>query len=141
MIQGKGYVESLGLICHGWVTPNSALPSNLTYVTNDYFEYGFTVYKGESTTGQTMTKNMKSYNLWRIHMNTLLPIYQNIFADAIQNDGMISVYAHGYELGQEGNWTLNDLRAILQYCKDNLIEVLTPYQSCLKLFGEKHNES
>ena len=54
---------------------------------------------------------------------------------------MVSVYGHGYELTETPTvWTLEDLRTILTYCKKNNIEVLTPYQSCLKLFSEKHND-
>lgn len=139
MQQGKAAVEGLGLICHGWVTPSSELPSALSHVTNDYFEYGFSVYKGDSATGQTMTENMKSYNLWRCHMNTFKENYQSIIADAVQNNGMVSVYGHANEIDQTGYWTLSDLRTILQYCKSNGIDVLTPYRSCLKLFEERHN--
>lgn len=139
MTQGKAVVESLGLICHGWVTPSSALPSSLRWVTNDYFEYGFTIYKGNVTTDQTMTSDLKSYGLWRVHMDTFKDYYTSILSDAMTNDGMISVYGHGNELGGAG-WSLATLRTILQYCNDNLIEVLTPYQSCLKLFEAKHNE-
>ena len=141
MIQGKSVVESLGLICHGWVTPSSTLNPCYVATTNDYFEYGFTIYKGADKTGLTIEKNSKSYNLWRAHISVLKDNLQSIIADAIDKNGMVSVYGHGYELTETPTvWTLEDLRTILTYCKKNNIEVLTPYQSCLKLFSEKHND-
>ena len=86
-------------------------------------------------------KNSKSYNLWRAHISVLKDNLQSIIADAIDKNGMVSVYGHGYELTETPTvWTLEDLRTILTYCKKNNIEVLTPYQSCLKLFSEKHND-
>ena len=136
MIDGKKVVESLGLVCHGWVTPSSSLPEIHQHIVKDYFEYGYTVYKGNQATGQTETNDLQSYQLWRVHMNVLKDNYKRIFADMIQEKGMVSVYAHGVELNNPDNWTLNDLRTILQYCKSNDIDVLTPYDSCRRLFSE-----
>lgn len=139
MVSGKSVVESLGLVCHGWVTPSSALPSALRYVTNDYFEYGYTIYRGDVPTGQTMTSSLKSYGLWRVHMTTFLQNYASIISDAVSNNGMIAVYGHGNEI-TNNTWSLNDLATLLQYCQTNMIDVLTPYRSCLRLFEQKHNE-
>ena len=136
MIDGKKVVESLGLVCHGWVTPSSSLPEIHQHIVKDYFEYGYTGYKGNQATGQTETNDLQSYQLWRVHMNVLKDNYKRIFADMIQEKGMVSVYAHGVELNNPDNWTLNDLRTILQYCKSNDIDVLTPYDSCRRLFSE-----
>lgn len=138
MVQAKGYVTNLGLICHGWVTPSSVLPEALTYLVNDYFEYGFT----KPADDDPLTKDMKSYNFWRVHMQTMKTDYQSIIAAAIQADGMISVYAHSVEIDEIPiKWTLADLRTVLQYCVTNNIEVLTPYRSCLKLYEPKVNET
>ena len=137
MEHGKSVVESLGLICHGWVTPSSTLNPTYTWVVKDYFEYGFTVYKGNQYTDQTHTTSVKSSELWRIHMDQLKDHYEMVFSDMIQKNGMVSVYAHASELGGSG-WTLNDLRTILQYCKTNGIDVFVPYLSCLKLYSDLH---
>ena len=137
MQKGKSVVESLGVECHGWVTPSSQLKSNFQPVVCDYFDYGYTIYKGNDTTGQTIPKTAKSYQLWRIHIATLLKDYQRIIGEAVSENGALAVYGHGYEIGNL--WTLDQLRTLLSYCKGK-IEVLTPSESFLKLFSVRHNE-
>ena len=139
MQQGKGYVESLGLICHGWVTPSSILQEQHKPIVKDYFEYGFTTYKGNTPSDQTHTISTNSYALWRVHMKVLKDNYESIFANMIQNNGMVCVYGHSVEITEDNEWRLIDLRTILQYCVNNGIEVLTPYLSCLKLYSDIHN--
>ena len=137
MQKGKSVVESLGVECHGWVTPSSQLKSNFQPIVCDYFDYGYTIYKGNDTTGQTIPKTAKSYQLWRIHIATLLKDYQRIIDEAVSENGALAVYGHGFEIGNL--WTLDQLRTLLSYCKGKT-EVLTPSESFLKLFSVRHNE-
>lgn len=133
----KKLVTDLGISCYGWITPASEMQSDLQYIVNDYFEYGYTIYKGDQTEGQTISSEQKSYSLWRIHIATLKNNYQHIIDEVVKNNGVLAVYAHGYEITQ-GMWTLTDLQNIIEYAIGKT-EILTPRESFIKLFSVRHN--
>ena len=135
-IRGKKVVENMGLICYGWVTPNSQLKEDLHPLVYDYFDYGFTTYKGKITEGQVQTQNLKSYDLWRISLATLKDNL-TIIDDAVSQNGVVSVYAHGFEI--DDLWTIQDLENVIDYIKART-EILIPYESYIKLFSIRHNE-
>lgn len=135
-IRGKKIIEDMGIICNGWVTPNSQLKEDLHPLVYDYFDYGFTTYKGNITEGQVQTKNLKSYDLWRIHLATLKDNL-TIIDDAVSQNGVVSVYAHGFEI--DDLWTIQDLKNVIDYIKART-EILIPYESYIKLFSIRHNE-
>ena len=135
-IKGKKIVEDMGIICNGWVTPNSQLKKDLHPLVYDYFDYGFTTYKGNITEGQVQTQNLKSYDLWRISLATLKDNL-TIIDDAVSQNGVVSVYAHSYEI--DNLWTIQDLENVIDYIKART-EILIPYESYIKLFSIRHNE-
>lgn len=135
-IHGKKIVENMGIICNGWVTPNSQLKEDLHPLVYDYFDYGFTIYKGNKTEGQVQTQNLKSYGLWRISLATLKDNL-TIIDDAVSQNGVVSVYAHGFEI--DNLWTIQDLENVIDYIKART-EILIPYESFIKLFSIRHNE-
>lgn len=135
-IKGKKIIEDMGIICNGWVTPSSQLKEDLHSLVYNYFDYGFTVYKGNITKGQVQTKNLKSYDLWRIHLATLKDNL-TIIDDAVSQNGVVSVYAHTFEI--DDLWTIQDLEKVIGYIKART-EILTPYESYIKLFSTRHNE-
>ena len=135
-IKGKKIVENMGIICNGWVTPNSQLKEDLHPLVYDYFNYGFTTYKGNITEGQVQTQNLKSYDLWRISLATLKDNL-TIIDDAVSQNGVVSVYAHSFEI--DDLWTIQDLENVIDYIKART-EILTPYESYIKLFSIRHNE-
>lgn len=135
-INGKKIIEDMGIICNGWVTPNSQLKEDLHPLVYDYFDYGFTTYKGNITKGQVQTKNLKSYDLWRISLATLKDNL-TIIDDAVSQNGVVSVYAHSFEI--DDLWTIQDLENVIGYIKART-EILIPYESYIKLFSIRHNE-
>lgn len=135
-IKGKKIVEKMGIICNGWVTPNSQLKEDLHPLVSDYFDYGFTTYKGNITKGQVQTQNLKSYDLWRISL-AILKDNLTIIDDAVSQNGVVSVYAHSYEI--DDLWTIQDLENVIDYIKART-EILIPYESYIKLFSIRHNE-
>lgn len=135
-IKGKKIVEDMGIICNGWVTPNSQLKENLHPLVYDYFDYGFTTYKGNITKGQVQTQNLKSYDLWRISLATLKDNL-TIIDDAVSQNGVVSVYAHSFEI--DDLWTIEDLEKVIDYVKART-EILIPYESYIKLFSIRHND-
>lgn len=135
-IKGKKIVEDMGIICNGWVTPNSQLKKDLHPLVYDYFDYGFTTYKGNITEGQVQTQNLKSYDLWRISLATLKDNL-TIIDDAVSQNGVVSVYAHSFEI--DDLWTIQDLENVIDYIKART-EILIPYESYIKLFSIRHNE-
>lgn len=135
-IKGKNVIEGMGIICNGWVTPNSQLKEDLHPLVYDYFDYGFTTYKGKTIEGQVQTQNLKSYDLWRISLATLKDNL-TIIDDAVSQNGVVSVYAHGFEI--DDLWTIQDLENVIDYIKART-EILIPYESYIKLFSIRHNE-
>lgn len=135
-IKGKKIIEDMGIICNGWVTPNSQLKEDLHPLVYDYFDYGFTIYKGKITEGQVQTQNLKSYDLWRISLATLKDNL-TIIDDAVSQNGVVSVYAHSFEI--DDLWTIQDLEKVIDYIKART-EILIPYESYIKLFSIRHNE-
>ena len=135
-VNGKKVVEDMGIPCYGWVTPSSQLNEELHSLVYDYFYYGFTTYKGATIEGQTQTKDLKSYDLWRIHISTLKDNL-SIIDDAVSQNGVVSIYGHGYEI--DDTWTLDDLRTVIDYVNERT-EILIPYESYIKLFTVRHNE-
>lgn len=135
-INGKKIIENMGIICNGWVTPNSQLKEELHPLVYDYFEYGFTTYKGNVTKGQVQTQSLKSYDLWRISLATLKDNL-TIIDDAVSQNGVVSVYAHSFEI--DDLWTIQELEKVIDYIKART-EILIPYESYIKLFSIRHNE-
>lgn len=135
-INGKKIVENMGIICRGWVTPSSQLKEDLHPLVYDYFDYGFTTYKGNITKGQVQTQNLKSYDLWRINLTTLKDNL-TIIDDAVSQNGVVSVYAHSQDI--DDLWTIEDLENVIGYIKART-EILIPYESYIKLFSIRHNE-
>lgn len=133
---GKKVIEDMGIICKGWVTPNSQLKEDLHPLVYDYFDYGFTTYKGNITEGQVQTKNLKSYDLWRISLATLKDNL-TIIDSAVSQNGVVSVYAHSSEIDKL--WKIQDLENVINYIKART-EILIPYESYIKLFSTRHNE-
>jgi hypothetical protein len=135
-IKGKSVVERMGIICNGWVTPSSQLKEDLHPLVYDYFNYGFTTYKGKTIKGQVQTQNLKSYDLWRISLATLKDNL-TIIDEAVSLNGVVSVYAHGFEI--DNLWTIQDLENVIDYIKART-EILIPYESYIKLYSIRHNE-
>ena len=135
-INGKKKIEDMGIICNGWVTPSSQLKEDLHPLVYDYFNYGFTTYKGNIIKGQVQTQNLKSYDLWRISLATLKDNL-TIIDDAVSQNGVISVYAHSSKI--DDLWTIQDLENVIDYIKART-EILIPYESYIKLFSIRHNE-
>ena len=129
--------------CHGWVTPSSALADQFKPLVYDYYEYGYTVYKGATTTPSEvgMTKDLKTYALWRSSVESLTLAEQKAIVDyAVANNLMICFYGHGYNLDTGGNFTSANLNELLSYCDTVGIDVILPYESVSNFFAFRHNE-
>lgn len=129
--------------CHGWVTPLSALADQFKPLVYDYYEYGYTVYKGNIATPSEsgMTKDMKSYALWRSSVESITLAEQKAIIDyAVANNLMVCFYGHGYNLDTGGNFTSANLNELLSYCDSVGIDVMLPYESVSNFFAFRHNE-
>lgn len=129
--------------CHGWVTPSSALADQFKPLVYDYYEYGYTVYKGNIATPSEsgMTKDMKSYALWRSSVESITLAEQKAIIDyAVANNLMVCFYGHGYNLDTGGNFTSANLNELLSYCDTVGIDVMLPYESVSNFFAFRHNE-
>ena len=130
--------------CHGWVTPNSVIVEARQWITYDYFEYGYTVYKGDVATPSEacMNKNLHSYSLWRSSIESLTLVELEAILDyAKANNLLVCIYGHSRNMDATGNnFTSQGLSDLLDYCDTIGMEVLTPYESTIKYFSYRHNE-
>ena len=65
-----------------------------------------------------------NYSHDRIYLNQPVNTIKNIISDAITNKKWIQLYGHTLT-GQEGYISESNLREILQYCKDNNVDIVT----------------
>jgi hypothetical protein len=129
--------------CHGWVTPSSALADQFKPLVYDYYEYGYTVYKGNIATPSEsgMTKDLKTYALWRSSVESITLAEQKAIIDyAVANNLMVCFYGHAYNLNTGGNLTTENLGSLLDYCDTVGIDVMLPYESVSNFFAFRHNE-
>ena len=129
--------------CHGWVTPSSALADQFKPLVYDYYEYGYTVYKGNIATPSEsgMTKDLKTYALWRSSVESITLAEQKAIIDyAVANNLMVCFYGHAYNLNTGGNLTTENLGALLDYCDTVGIDVMLPHESVSNFFAFRHNE-
>lgn len=137
-------VKNLTGACHGWVTPYSYLPEAFRPLVYDYYEYGYTISKGDVSTPSDacMAVNSLSYELWRTNLESLsIAEIKSIMDYAKANNKMMCIYGHGALMGTSSYWTLNDLEELLDYCNTIELEILPPYECNLDYFSYKHNES
>jgi hypothetical protein len=129
--------------CHGWVTPSSALADEYKPLVYDYYEYGYTIYKGAVATPSdaAMTKSLKSYGLWRSSLQSLTLAEQKAIVDyAYANNLMICFYGHSAAIDTTDNLTTANLNDLLTYCDTVGIPVVLPYKSVCDFFAFRHNE-
>ena len=130
--------------CFGWVTPSSELAAEFRPLVYDYYEYGYTIYKGNVSTPEdvVMPKTLKSYGLWRSSLQSLTLAECKAIVDyAYANNQMICFYGHASALdGGHDNLTTANLIALLEYCDSVGVEVVTPHESVKNFFAYRHNE-
>mgnify|MGYP002623313044 CR=1 FL=1 len=129
--------------CHGWVTPNSNMATQFRPLVYDYYEYGYTQYKGNTVdpASACMDKTMLSYTLWRSSLQSLSLAEQKAIIDyALANNLLICFYGHAAGLDGTDYETTENLNALLDYCESVGIQVELPYKSTLNYFSYRHNE-
>lgn len=129
--------------CRGWITPNSALNAEYQPLVNEYYSYGYTIYKGDTATPSAVCMNAgnKSYSLWRSSIESLTLAQQKAIVDyAVENDLMICFYGHAANIDSGGNFTSANLAALLDYCDTVGIKVELPYKSVSDYLAYHHND-
>lgn len=126
-------MNNAGIMCKGWVTPSSELPVELRPVVYDYFEYGYTIYKGADTQDVYMPYNSKSYALWRSNMDNLTEAEcKAIIDEGVMNNAMVCFYSHT-------NITEAKFKAIIDYALAHS-QVMAPDDAVGYFFAARHNE-
>lgn len=134
-------VTSIGE-CHGFVTPSSSMTEYYRPLVNKYFDYGYTISKGNiyRPIDAIMHPVQPSYSLWRTSLEGITVAEATAIIDyAIATNSFICFYAHTANIGN--TWETTTLNSILAYCGSHNIEVLTPYESVNKALSYKANES
>lgn len=132
----------MGIDCKGWVTPSSALDSKYQPLVYDYYEYGFTIYKGSATKDVGIPNTQKTYQLWRSSIESLTTEQCKAIIDsAVANSQLIIFYAHPRNLNTgANNLTTAHIKEIIEYCKDKGYGILTPYDAIRCYFTIRKNE-
>lgn len=135
-------IISMGIECKGWVTPSSALSSEYQSLMYDYYEYGFTIYKGTETENIGIPYTQKTYQLWRSSLESLTTEQCKTIIDAAVNKSQLIVfYAHAINLDAgTNNLTTEHIKEVIEYCKDKGYGILTPYDSVRCYFSYRHND-
>ena len=135
-------VVSMGIGCKGWVTPSSALDSQYQPLVYDYYEYGFTIYKGAATKDVGIPNTQKTYQLWRSSIESLTTEQCKAIIDsAVTNSQLIVFYAHPRNLNTgTNNLTTTHVKEIIEYCKGKGYGILTPYDAIRCYFTIRKNE-
>lgn len=135
-------IVSMGIGCKGWVTPSSALDSQFQPLVYDYYEYGFTIYKGAATEDVGIPHTQKTYQLWRSSLESLTTEQCKAIIDyAVTNSQLIVFYAHPRNLDTgTNNLTTTHVKEIIEYCKDKGYGILLPYDAIRCYFTIRKNE-
>lgn len=135
-------VVSMEIGCKGWVTPSSVLDSKYQPLVYDYYEYGFTIYKGTATENAGIPNTQKTYQLWRSSIESLTTEQCKAIIDsAVTNSQLLVFYAHSRNLDTgTNNLTTTHIKKIIEYCKGKGYGILTPYDAMKCYFAIRKNE-
>lgn len=145
MKKSKEILINNGFNITGWVTPSTWL--NNKYFDNlcKYYEYGF----GHLDTNQVVYhhvfwgNDIRQLERWSLESNTLERTKAEIDA-TINECGYLCFYAHAYQSTVNGNFTVENMKIIMDYIKKYIdngkVQVLTPRCAINDYYTVRHSD-
>lgn len=116
-------LKSIGIETIGFQTPSSVMNDELIKCIPEFCQYAFT----KASKKEKITKGTDVYNLWRFSLESesSSSISESLSELNASGCGAIVFYAHDIK---QGSVVYDRLIFALNYCKENGINVLTPFQ-------------
>ena len=140
-------LETVGMKISGWVTPSSYLKPAYLPTLGKFYNYGFTRYLGtwDGTGTPYDTISNSGLELKRVHVaTTTIENLKSAVDTAIEHDGLLSFYGHGYELDEGGGLDPAKLEELIEYIKSKerqkLCHLYAPDEAMLYYFRPRHND-